>query len=66
MTRRLLAAALFGIKRFLQFFGFFGGAHRARQEPHVRLVLATAGLVATCGIATYAVLHLAAFKEIPR
>ena len=59
-------AAFFYPRRIAKFFGFCGGKRRARQEPHVWLFTAAAGLVVASTVALLTFLHLTAFEEVPR
>lgn len=59
-------AAFFSPRRIAKFFGFCGGKRRARQEPHVWLFAATAGVVAASTVALLTFLHLTAFRGVPR
>lgn len=59
-------AAFFAPRRIAKFLGFCGGRRRARQELHIRLFTAVAGAVVACTVAVLTVLHLTAFKEVPR
>lgn len=59
-------AAFFAPRRIAKFFGFCGGKRRARQEPHVWLFLAAAGVVVAVTVSFLTFLHFTAFKEVPR
>lgn len=59
-------AAFFAPRRIAKFLGFCGGRRRTRQEPHVWMFLAAAGVVVALAVSFLTFLHFTAFKEVPR
>jgi hypothetical protein len=66
VNRLVLVAAFFAPRRIAQLFGFCGGRRRVRQEPHVVLFVAAAGVVVTVTVSLLAFLHLTSYKGVPR
>jgi hypothetical protein len=66
VNRLVLLAAFFAPRRLAKLLGFCGGARRTRQEPHVALFVAAAGVVVTVTVSFLAFLHLTSYKGVSR
>jgi hypothetical protein len=68
VIRRILRliATFTGLRYVAKLAEFCGGRRRTRQEPHVVLFAAAAGVVVATTVSILTFLHLTAYKGMPR